>query len=492
MQFEATFYRPIVFEEVLRTVWPLSCLGHAPFAFWLMESLKPKTLVELGTHTGNSFAALCQGAKYLNYEPSCFAFDIWQEDSNTDLCGEEVYSNVNAYFASEYGKFAKLIQKTFNEAAKDFSDSSVDLLSIHGHHTYEAITENFNTWLPKLSNKGVILVHDISEQGSDFGAGEFWNEIKARFRSFAFTHGHGLGVIAVGKDLPPGLKVLFDSDLKQTKQIQKFFSSIGSIPVLKATNRVLSEIEVAAEPTSYPTSGIENPLNANLKLLSKKIRLLLSKLESLGSRYAGSLYWKKFVENNLGSTVEQAYENLEEERSWKKFVHRNLAQEIDEAEEKLEALGKMNLEGIQYKMFVQANLGRNLEDALSKLAAVGEMNLEGMKFKSFVQGHLAESPEAAFEKLKALADMNFEAQEYKSILQRHFGSNLAITKARLEEIIAVSSQHLELQRAINERVHGPGDISQKLNLLLACYERMQSTGHRTVSFVNDKIGTIFR
>src|SRR6185295_7740035 len=52
--------RPIVFEQPNRSVDPPSWLGHIPFAFWIVEALRPAVLVELGTHSGNSYAAFAQ------------------------------------------------------------------------------------------------------------------------------------------------------------------------------------------------------------------------------------------------------------------------------------------------------------------------------------------------------------------------------------------------------------------------------------------------
>ena len=50
----------IELEYPTRLVFPPSWLGHIPFAFWLVGALRPRTLVELGVHTGNSTAPSCK------------------------------------------------------------------------------------------------------------------------------------------------------------------------------------------------------------------------------------------------------------------------------------------------------------------------------------------------------------------------------------------------------------------------------------------------
>ena len=62
-----------------------------------------------------------------------------------------------------YGGFsAFLLRMTFDDALPQFSDGSIDLLHIDGFHSHEAVSHDLHAWLPKLSSRGLILMHDIN------------------------------------------------------------------------------------------------------------------------------------------------------------------------------------------------------------------------------------------------------------------------------------------------------------------------------------------
>ncbi|MFC2188728.1 class I SAM-dependent methyltransferase [Fulvivirgaceae bacterium LMO-SS25] len=180
---------------------PVAWVGHIPFAFYLVDKLKPTTIVELGSHTGNSFFAFCQAVKRIDLDANVYAIDLWTGDRHAGFYENEIYEDVLSYTNIHYPKIGQLIRKDFNEAVDEFENESIDCLHIDGLHTYEAVKNDFETWLPKLKRDGVILFHDTNVFRNDFGVHQYWSEIiKTYPNSFNFTHSHGLGVLAINSD----------------------------------------------------------------------------------------------------------------------------------------------------------------------------------------------------------------------------------------------------------------------------------------------------
>jgi predicted O-methyltransferase YrrM len=182
--------------------------GHVSFAHWLVSALQPKVVVELGTHNGISFAALCHAAEKCNLDTKCFAVDTWQGDLHTKEYGAEVYVDLAAYTIRRFPDSATLLRCYFADALSLFDDQSVDILHIDGLHTYEAVSEDFETWLPKVSRRGVVLFHDTEVRDADFGVWRFWSEVTQRYPHFNFLHSYGLGVLAVGDQIAPAVAEL--------------------------------------------------------------------------------------------------------------------------------------------------------------------------------------------------------------------------------------------------------------------------------------------
>ena len=263
-------YRPVVFEEPDLIVDPPAWSGLIPFAFWVVDALRPRVLVELGTHSGVSYCAFCQAVSYLKLPTTCCAVDTWQGDAHAGFYGEEVFRALASYHDPRYGSFSRLIRTTFDQAVEHFSDSSIDLLHIDGCHTYDAVRHDFQTWLPKLSHRSVVLFHDINVREMDFGIWRFWEEITQQYPSFSLFHSHGLGVLAVGTKLPKPIRWLTEAskrDTQETIQIRAFFARLGGAVVASIEKR---HLRTETDRLRTLTAERENQIATLKKNISEK------------------------------------------------------------------------------------------------------------------------------------------------------------------------------------------------------------------------------
>lgn len=170
--------------------------GHKYFGYDLVRNLKPKKIVELGTHLGCSLFSLAQAAQDGRLDIQLDAIDTWLGDKHSSLYGENIFLRVAEIKKACYPKVnINLIRKTFDQAAKDYPDNSIDLLHIDALHTYEAVKHDYETWFTKVRQNGIILLHDTDVRKWGFGIYKLFDQIKKSFETIEFTHSYGLGVI---------------------------------------------------------------------------------------------------------------------------------------------------------------------------------------------------------------------------------------------------------------------------------------------------------
>jgi len=228
---EPRLLRSLVFGRPIRLVWPPSRAEHLPFAFWIVDALRPRSFVELGTHTGISYSGFAQAVQLLGLDTACYAIDPWTGDEHTGPDGESLYEEWSAFHARHFGSFSQLIRTTFDQARDQFADQSIDLLHIDGLQTYDGVRHDFETWLPKTTSRAVVLFNDITVREPGFGVWRLWDELRLAYPSFAFTHGRGLGVLAVGPDRAPDvawLTSLAAAD-PDTSEAHRVFSTLGEL-----------------------------------------------------------------------------------------------------------------------------------------------------------------------------------------------------------------------------------------------------------------------
>jgi hypothetical protein len=212
---------------------------------YVMDAIRPNVLVELGTHYGDSYCAFCQAVDVCELSTACFAIDTWRGDPHAGFYSdEEVLADLRSHHDPLYGSFSRLVQMTFNDALPAFEERSIDVLHIDGYHTYEGVRRDFDSWLPKLSERAVVLLHDTNVRDLDFGAWRMFDELAERFPRFEFLHSHGLGVVAVGDDVPDPILRLVNADDEETRAIRSLFGALGSrVALIGAHDRALDRVD---------------------------------------------------------------------------------------------------------------------------------------------------------------------------------------------------------------------------------------------------------
>ncbi|MBC7590924.1 MAG: class I SAM-dependent methyltransferase [Salinibacterium sp.] len=203
-------------------------LEHAPFAFWLVDAIRPTAIAELGTHNGFSYFVFCESISRLGLQTRAFALDSWEGDDQAGFYGSEVYESVSTINVTDYSAFSTLLRGYFDDSLDSIPDGSIDLLHIDGRHGYDDVRHDFEAWRPKLTDRGVVIFHDIAEHQEGFGVWQLWNELAAQYPSFAFDHGHGLGVLAVGSKTPHRLRAFLDEGALKADQVKEFYESRGA------------------------------------------------------------------------------------------------------------------------------------------------------------------------------------------------------------------------------------------------------------------------
>ncbi|MCB1503135.1 MAG: class I SAM-dependent methyltransferase [Bauldia sp.] len=292
---EPSFWLPL---QVENSAWTT----HGPFGFWLVAALRPGRIVELGTHRGYSYFVFCQAVRALGLSCRCFAVDHWQGDDHAGRYNANVFALVDRHNRRNYADFSNLVRSSFAEAVDLFEDGSIDLLHIDGQHYYEDVRADFETWRPKLSERAVVLFHDITEHGRGFGVHRLWDEVIETYPGFAFVHGHGLGVLGVGKEQAAPLAALFalDRDPAARDLVRAGYARLGQ--AVGDRRAILANDAVLAERKSVDAEFAR--LQASNKALEAVVAKLLSQ-EGEGRTAAAAVDRLGAVEASLGKLAKR-------------------------------------------------------------------------------------------------------------------------------------------------------------------------------------------
>lgn len=176
---------------------------HEPFLRWLVGAIRPRCLVELGTTTGGSYFALCQAVVDAGLVAEARAVGATARPSDDPALSPDRINTLS------YSAFSTLVEAPLDQAAEFFRDGTIDLLQLRdlgdAEHT-AAIWERFRQ---KLSGRTVVLVHGIAAGPRQPAMMPVWEALlQAGLPHIDFRHGEGLGVVALGTEVPAPIAAL--------------------------------------------------------------------------------------------------------------------------------------------------------------------------------------------------------------------------------------------------------------------------------------------
>lgn len=250
-------------------------LSHLPFLHWLIATSQPKRAVCVNVDTGN--AVLNTG--------------IWASRYNalatTEGSIREATSISSILLGQHSDRVAVSVQDEVNFLAGQ-PDHSIDLLIFDDFHSVDALRKAYSLAKQKLSDRGIILMHDIFVGDNPCHA--FWDEVKTDYPSFTFSQSHGLGVLLVGASVDPRVARLVDADVanQDWNFADYFFQAIGArVEAQAKTMEIGQQLKMASSQVSELKAGLATAEHQLHQLAQTPFRKVTRLARQVVSRFTG-------------------------------------------------------------------------------------------------------------------------------------------------------------------------------------------------------------
>jgi glycosyltransferase involved in cell wall biosynthesis len=489
-------------ERVVPSAWH----EHAPFAFWLVQQLKPEMLVELGTHHGFSYFAFCQAIRMAGLSTAAFAVDRWTGDEHAGYYGEEVYQSVEAFNVERYQDVSTLLKMPFSDALAYFEDGSIDLLQLDGRHFYDDVKADFESWFPKLSDRAVVLFHDINVREREFGVHRFWSERCEQYPNFSFLHGHGLGVLGVGKDRPPNVSALFkaSTDLTLTASIRNAYARLGGAVTLSFRASEARQQQALAQSSVGGLTAalrkrdeeLQQALNrvAEVDELKRSLEQAVSKNVDLAAQSEGQ-------SSSLASVRLEAEQLRTEQASLSQRLS-DLSDEHErlraDAEEKVAEL-KEAVERAHVMLSAERQKAAEQAEQLSEVEEhrrVAEANYAGeaveaaqLRLELAVQARIA-AEQSAF--IGALRLTQSSSEEEKASLTVRIDEFKRALSVEQEGRTAALERVQQLEDELGRRDEQLRSLEEEIDAVRKAGSAASASSNQTISALEDKVDTLHR
>lgn len=188
------------FNGIQGLIKPLQVCEEIFKLLQVVNKLKPRIVIEIGTATGGTLFLFCRVAA---------------EDAtiiSIDLPGGQFGGGYSSWKVPLYKAF-KLhrqtlhliradshLESTLQKVKKLLNDKKVDFLFIDGDHSYDGVKMDFEKFSPLVKDGGLIAFHDIVVHPAELGCevNKLWEEIKNRYEYTEFVNDWNQGQCGIG------------------------------------------------------------------------------------------------------------------------------------------------------------------------------------------------------------------------------------------------------------------------------------------------------
>lgn len=164
-----------------RMIIPTDIHEHLNTLYMLTVEFNLKTILELGTRTGESTVAFLQAAKEI--DGNVMSIDI-------DSC-DEAKKLISDLGLTDFWSF------TQSDDLKLDWEKPIDHLFIDTSHTYEQTLAELEKFTPFVKPGGIVSLHDIISCPEVLSAINEYIKDKPHIKFYKFFHNNGLGVLRI-------------------------------------------------------------------------------------------------------------------------------------------------------------------------------------------------------------------------------------------------------------------------------------------------------
>lgn len=207
---------------------------HVPLAMWLVDSARPLSVLEVPLGDGQIFMAICDAVDRLRLGTSVTAVSLQHH----------IDAKLRRAHEASFGRFSQIRMTSLTGILEATDDGSIDLLHMTAASELATLAD-VEPWLAKLSDRGVLLVDGPSSGLHESG---LWIGLSARYPTFEFHAGTGLGVVSVGENAEENVKRLTQSDdAGFAELVRSYFGRLGESVVARGEVQLLYDSATEAE-----------------------------------------------------------------------------------------------------------------------------------------------------------------------------------------------------------------------------------------------------